>query len=142
MKNKGASKFWRGVNLAGSAVAMNFVFLAACLPIVTIGPAICGLYSAIRFTIRGDGWFAGFKEGFRHNLLRSIVVGSLCLLWIGDMLVEFNNAYNFYLEGNGVMPMIVYGVGMILPLMIYAALWPMNVYFSYDLSQWLRDEKI
>ncbi|MBR6683726.1 MAG: hypothetical protein IKL38_05230, partial [Firmicutes bacterium] len=52
--------------------------------------------------------------------------------------VEFNNAYNFYLEGNGVMPMIVYGVGMILPLMIYAALWPMNVYFSYDLSQWLK----
>ena len=138
MQNKGTSKFWKVVNLAGNAIAMNVLFLVACLPVVTIAPAICGLYSAIRFTIRGDGWFAGFKEGFRNKFLRTAVVGSLGILWIADMLTEFNIAVNFYLEGNPTTPMIIYGIGMILPLMIFAALWPMNVYFSYDLSQWLK----
>lgn len=138
MQNKGTSKFWKIVNLAGNAIAMNVLFLVACLPVVTIAPAICGLYSAIRFTIRGDGWFAGFKEGFRNKFLRTAVVGSLGILWIADMLTEFNIAVNFYLEGNSATPMIIYGIGMILPLMIFAALWPMNVYFSYDLSQWLK----
>lgn len=138
MQNKVGSKFWKIVNFVGNSIAMNLLFLAACIPVVTIGPAICGLYSAIRFMIRGDAWFAGFKEGFRHHFLRSAVVGSLCLVWIVDMLVDFNNAVNFYLEGYGTTPMIIYGVGMILPLVFFAALWPMNVYCSYDLSQWLK----
>ena len=57
-------KIGKAINYAGNTVMMNLLFLVACLPIVTIGQAWCGLLTAVRYQIRGDKWTAGFKKGF------------------------------------------------------------------------------
>ncbi len=138
-KQYGESKFWKFINLAGNAIALNFVFLLCCLPVVTLGPALCGLYSGVRFLIRGDGWFAGFKEGFCKKFLRCMLAGVLSTLVVGYLLLNFNVGYNFYLEQGDMAPMIVYAIGMIPPLLIAAALWPTNVYFNYTGNDWLQN---
>ena len=74
------SKVLNLVNKIGTFILMNMMFLIGCLPIVTIGASWSGLYSAVRFTIRGEGWFAGYKEGFKTGLLRNCLATAFGLL--------------------------------------------------------------
>ena len=47
-KQNWTDKLSNAITLAGTAILMNLTFLVASLPLVTIGPAWCGLMSAIR----------------------------------------------------------------------------------------------
>ena len=69
------SKVMKIVNFAGTAVMLNMLFLLACIPVVTIGPAFSGLYSGVRYMIRGDGAIRGFRDGFKTNPLRTVPAG-------------------------------------------------------------------
>ena len=140
MEENKSVNFWKGVNLAGTAIMINVAFLLFCIPVVTIGPALCGLYSSIRYVVRGNGWFTGFWAGIKKNFVRNALVGSLLLIMIVDMAIKFNNALGFYLAGNGYVPLIVYTVGLLPLLMVFAALWPLNVFIPYESgSDWLKD---
>ena len=139
MENKSVN-FWKGMNLAGTAIIINVAFLLCCIPVVTIGPAICGMYSALRYVVRGDGWFNGFKEGFKKNFVRNALVGSVLLIMMVDMAINFNTALGFYLEGNGYTPLIIYSVGLLPLVMVFTALWPLNVFIPYESgSEWVKD---
>ena len=139
MQENKTVNFWRGMNLAGTAIIINVAFLLCCIPVVTIGPATCGLYSAIRYVVRGSGWFNGFVEGFKKHFIRNALVGSLLSIMIADMAVNFNTALGFYLEGNGYTPLIIYAVGLLPLLMVFSALWPMSVFIPCDSgSDWIK----
>lgn len=98
-KNKSSNFFespiWDFIELAGNAIGLNLLFVAACLPIVTIGPACCGLYSAIRYYARKDSWFNGFKKGFKTNFFSMMIiwiVSCAVILFIGnDVLAIIKN---------------------------------------------------
>lgn len=140
MEENKSVNFWKGVNLAGTAIMINLAFLICCIPVVTIGPATCGMFSALRYVVRGDGWFNGFKEGIKKNFVRNALVGSVLLIMIVDMAINFNNAIGFYLEGNGYTPLIIYSVGLLPLLMIFTALWPLHVFIPYESgTDWLKD---
>ena len=79
-------KIGRIISLAGNAIAMNLLFLVSCIPVVTIGPAFCGLVSAIRYNIRGDKWFTGFKVGFKTRFWRSLLSWILMMIPIALVL--------------------------------------------------------
>lgn len=132
--------FWKGVNLAGTAIMINVAFLLCCLPVVTIGPAICGMYSSLRYVVRGDGWFNGFKEGIKKNFVRNALVSSVLLFMIVDMAINFNTALGFYLESSDYTPLVIYSVGLLPLLMVFSALWPLDVFIPYESgSDWLKD---
>ena len=133
------SKFWKIINLAGNAIGLNVVFLVSCIPVVTIGPAICGLYSGVRYMIRGDGWFMGFKAGFRKNFLRTGIATVVAIAMMFYLLLYFNTGLNFFMEGGSPSPMITYAVAMLFPAMICAALLPLNVFIPYTITDWLRN---
>lgn len=133
------SKFWKFVNLAGNAIGLNLIFIVCCLPIVTIGPALCGLYSGVRYMIREDGWWRGYWKGFTTNWLRSAIVGTLAVAFQAYVLWEFNTALNFYLDGGVITYAIVYGIMAFLPAMLFASLWPVNIYIPYGTADWLRN---
>lgn len=140
MEENKSVNFWKGVNLAGTAIIINVAFLLCCLPVVTIGPAVCGMYSSLRYVVRGDGWFNGFKEGIKKNFVRNALVGSLLLIMIVDMAINFNYAMGFYLEGNGYIPLIIYTVGLVPLLMVFSALWPLHVFIPYESgTDWAKD---
>ena len=139
MDNKTVN-FWKGVNLAGTAIMINLAFLICCLPVVTIGPAFCGMYSALRYVVRGDGWFTGFAAGIKKNFIRNALIGSVLLIMIVDMAINFHTALGYYLESSDYMPLVIYSVGLLPLLTVFSALWPLNVFIPYESgTDWLKD---
>lgn len=138
-KQLGESKFWQFINFAGNAIGLNLMFMIVCLPVVTIGPAMCGLYSGVRYMIREDGWFRGFWAGFRTHFVRTCIAGLASVAAMAYMLINFNTAFNFFLDNGSMVPMITYGVMAVLPAMIIASLWPLNIYIPYGTADWLRN---
>jgi len=133
------SKFWKFVNLAGNAIGLNLIFIVCCLPIVTIGPALCGLYSGVRYMIRQDGWWRGFWKGFTTHWLRSAIAGILAVAFQAYVLLEFNTALNFYFDTGSLYYAILYGIMALLPAVVVASLWPLNIYIPYGTADWLRN---
>lgn len=133
------SKVMKFVNLAGTAVMLNLLFLLACVPVITIGPALCGLYSGVRYMIRGDGPVRGFWEGFKTHFVRMLVAGVIFTAIIAYFVIVLNSAYNTWLECGVIRDMLVYSVPAIVPVMLLAALVPLNIYVPYSPVDWLRN---
>ena len=86
------SRVLKIVNFAGTIVMLNFVFLLACIPVVTIGPAFSGLYSGVRYMIRGDGPIKGFWEGFRTHFARMMIAGVVFTAITAYFVIMINSA--------------------------------------------------
>ena len=88
-KQNWTEKLFNVITLAGTVILMNLMFLIACIPIVTIGPAWCGLMSSVRYNIRGESWFKGFKVGFCTRFWRSLIIwvvlAPVCLFFMNDL---------------------------------------------------------
>lgn len=137
--NYSESKFWKFVNLAGNAIGANMLFIIFCLPVVTIGPAASGLYSAIRYLIRGEGCFHGFMEGFKKNFLRTMIAGIVTTAMMVYLILNFNVAVNFYFDTGDIMPAVTNAIPMLFPSLIAVALWPLNIYIPYGITDWLKN---
>lgn len=133
------SKVMKFVNLAGTAVMLNLLFLLACVPVVTIGPALCGLYSGVRYMIRGEGPARGFWEGFKTNFLRMMIVGLIFTAIIAYFVVVINGAYNTWIEYGVFRDVVVYSIPGMVPVMLLSALVLLNIYIPYDLTDWLKN---
>ena len=131
------------LNKAGTAIMMNLLFLVSCVPLVTIGAAWSGLYGAVRFTIRGDSWFAGYKEGFKCHFWRNLIG------WTFGVLVGGYACYNIYgyvgylMAGNPVVagvvvPLVISGLVALAALTVVAVMLPLGMYFpQLDANTWL-----
>ena len=133
------SKIMKLVNLAGTAIMVNLLFLLACIPVVTIGPAFSGLFSGVRYMIRGDGAVRGFWEGFKNHLVRTIIVGLVMTGIMFYLVVNVNAAYNYAMELGDYVPLIAYGVLSLPVIMYFITLWPLNIYIDYSAMDWLRN---
>lgn len=133
------SKVMKIVNLAGTAVMLNLMFLLACVPVVTIGPALCGLYSGVRYMIRGDGPVRGFWEGFKTNFLRMMIAGVIFTGIIAYFIIMVNGAYNTWLELGVFRDIIIYSIPAMVPVMLLSALVMLNIYIPYGVTDWLKN---
>ena len=133
------SKVMKIVNLAGTAVMLNLMFLLACVPVVTIGPALCGLYSGVRYMIRGDGPARGFWEGFKTNFLRMMIAGVIFTAIIAYFVIMVNGAYNTWLEFGVFRDIIIHSIPAMVPVMLLSALVMLNIYIPYGVTDWLKN---
>lgn len=123
------------LNRAGTAIMMNLLFLVACLPIVTIGQAWCGLLSAIRYEVRGEKWFDGFKKGFKTRFWRGTISWCIMLVVDAHFILEMNHAWvNEYLS-----PMIASSFVFALTSMVTTSLLVLNVYIPTPIGDWVRN---
>lgn len=129
-------KLGKVITMAGTAILMNLLFLVACLPIVTIGQAWCGLLSAIRYNIRGDSWFEGFKKGFSTRFLRGTL--AWLVLLVVDVLV-FIDVLTFAAADGYTARLIGACVMFAAVTMMTAAVLILNVYIPTDIGNWLRN---
>ena len=128
-------KLSRIITLTGTAVLINLMFLVFCIPIVTIGQAWCGLMTAIRYNIRGDGWFRGFWTGFKRRFWRGTVA------WIIGLpaVLYLMNDIQVALDQEAIAPTV--GACLMLAFvatMLHSAL-TLNVYIPTSVSDWLRN---
>ncbi len=128
-------KLSRWITAAGTAILMNLLFLVACLPIVTIGQAWCGLMSAIRYNVRGDKWLKGFWVGFKTRWIRGSVAWLLglaaCLFLLNDIQVA--------ISANAMAPLIASCVMFAVAAMLQMSALCLTVYIPTDVTTWIKN---
>lgn len=142
-KQNWTEKLSNAVTLAGTAILMNLMFLLACIPVVTVGAAWCGLMSSIRYNIRGEGWFRGFKTGFRTRFWRSLIIWCACLPVCLVFLNDLNDAVLYAAKAGGtlesILPCVVPGLFFAMAGMLTVSLLTLNVYIPTSVSNWLKN---
>ena len=133
------SKVLKVVNFAGTAIMLNLLFLLACIPVVTIGPALSGLYSGVRYMIRGDGAVQGFWDGFRTHFVRMMIAGVIFTAIIVYFAIMVNSTVNTLLEYGVWRDIVLYAVPAMVPVMLLCALIPLNIYIPYGVIDWLKN---
>ena len=138
-------KIGKIINVAANAVLMNLLFLAACIPVVTVGPAWNGLFSAIRYHIRGEKWFTGFKVGFKTRFWRSllswtIMLIPICIILFFDVISPVIT--KGFLNFTNPVPLAKFIVACLMAMMLAGfngALVLLNVYIPTSVSNWIRN---
>lgn len=144
MKKITDTKFWEIYTLAGNGIMVNLMFLICSLPLVTIGASWCGLYSSLRFAIRGERWASGFKEGLCTRFWRMTIAWVVLLIPIIDRIAAVLGIVAAIEAGtttlNGALPMLIANSVFLLFLIMYvAALILLNVYIPTSVTQWLKN---
>ena len=144
-KKTSLEKLMGVINKIGHAIMLNLLFLVSCIPVVTIGAAVSGLYGSVRFSIRQESSYAGFREGFTKHFLRNTIATVIGLL-VG--LSSLNNLYGnisaliadpSLLSAGTVIPTVVHLLFFLVVLLFGTAMIPVNLYFENDLNGWIRD---
>ena len=124
------------ISKVGTAIMINLMFLISCLPIVTIGSAWCALLSALRYQIRGDSWWDGFKFGFKTRFWR-VTIGWCALLavdvWLLLDVLQYTQAQV------SLMYPIASCIMFALMTMLTSAFMILNVYIPTDVSNWIKN---
>lgn len=115
---------------------MNLMFLVACIPVVTIGQAWCGLLSALRYQIRGDRWFDGFKHGYKTRFLRGTVVWCIMLVINAMALFDF---WTYINGGADLAAIVASGIMFVLAAMLSVSFLILNVYIPTSVTNWLKN---
>lgn len=129
-------KIGNAISIAGNAILMNLMFLLASIPIVTMGQAWCALLTAVRYNIRGDKWFDGFKAGFKTRFWRGTI--SWVIMLAADlyfMLRMFADIQEVGLDVPSVMSCLVFAMMIMLTLSLQL----LNIYVPTNIGQWLRN---
>lgn len=142
-KQNWMDKLFNAITIAGTAILMNLMFLVACIPIVTIGPAWCALLTAVRYNIRGEGWFQGFKKGFCTRFWRSLIIwvvmAPVCLFFMNDL----NNAVLFFEEvgvnAESIIACAIPGLFFAMSAMVTISMLTLNVYIPTSVSNWIKN---
>lgn len=170
-KNKFLNKLFGFINKAGTVVMINVLFLACAIPLLIayflwvlpavnnailgqllfalsvapMGLAWSGLFSAVRYMIRKDSWFDGFKTGLKEHFIRKLMAW-----FLGALLASFTipNAYagiTFLIDGNEwtvggtLIPLAVDCLFSLAAVLVTTALIPTGVYFESDANDWVSN---
>lgn len=133
-------KISRVITIAANSIMMNLLFLVASLPVVTIGAAWNGLFSAIRYNIRGDRWFDGFKKGFKTRFWRSTLAWIVMLLLNAIVIMDitaYMSVDTFTTET--VVRLVAAWIMLLLTTGLTGALILLNVYIPTSVGNWIRN---
>lgn len=81
------SGFFRVLSRVADLMILNLIFVACCIPIVTIGPALTAMhYVTLKMAINEEGYVVrGFFKSFRQNFRQALIIWVIMLL-IGCIL--------------------------------------------------------
>lgn len=168
-KKNPLNKLMNVIDRIGTTILQNLAFLVCCVPTVLaffvyglldeqlgiikllclilavvtsafVGAGWSGLYSSVRFTIRDESWFAGFKKGFKTRFLRNMVLWSFSFAVGLFFLNSIAQVINYTLEvgvmdGVDIFNLVIRGLFLLLALMFTTAMIPVNLYLPTDLNR-------
>ena len=134
------STFGRMMTRVYVLVMGNLLFLLFSIPLVTIGPALAGLYTVCLRSLRGDGdispakeFWKGFKGSFRLGILYWL--GFLLFALLAYVDVRFSDAYGGVLT---VFKMAILAIGFFV-LITTTHFFPVVAAFSDTLGGTVRN---
>lgn len=131
-------KIGRIITKVGNYLLMNIAFLVGCLPIITIGQSWCALMSAVRYQIRGDSWWDGFKFGFKTRFLRVTVTWCIQLVLLVITFLDVTG-YIAMQDQYSIARVIASGVMFALVAMNMIAFMALNVYIPTSIENWINN---
>ena len=89
-------RFMRGM---ADLLLLNFLTLFCSLPIITIGPALCGLYTVTLKIVRDEPveTIRMFFAAFRKNFFQGMILGSIAVF--ASIIIFVDGMYAFSLDG-------------------------------------------
>ncbi len=88
--------FFRFMGKVFDMILLNVITLIMCIPIVTIGPAITGLYYVAMKIVRDEegyvvkGFFKSFKQNFKQGFILELIVALAAVIIYVDLGVTNN----------------------------------------------------
>src|SRR5215210_7446790 len=85
------TRIHRWLEVATDFLLLDLIWLAACLPVVTIFPSTAALFGVVRDRVRGkeDGLVRTFVARFRENLGQSLLVEVVWVLFGSALFLDF-----------------------------------------------------
>ena len=114
--NKLKDSFLRFFHDLFDLMVVNCLWLLCCLPVVTIGPATCGLYAVTLKLARQESvgpikdFFLGFRNNFKPGLILGLLTTVLLAVSAGDIWFALNSETSLFL----VVGIIMGAIAMIL----------------------------
>jgi uncharacterized membrane protein YesL len=88
------SVFGRAMTKCGIVIAANMMFVIFCIPLVTVGASMCGMYHVMLKMFRGDGdinpfkqFWAGFKGNFKQATIYWLIAAALFVFGYMDFRI-------------------------------------------------------
>lgn len=85
------TRAYRWLEVATDFLLLNLMWLAACLPVVTIFPSTAAMFGVVRDWVRGKegGLARTFVTRFRENLWQSLLVGAVWTFFGVTLFLDF-----------------------------------------------------
>ena len=132
---------WRTVSAVADILCLSLLWVIACLPVVTIGPATAALYFAVSRYVRH--WEVGairaflrsFRQNLRQGILASLILVPLAVLlyicW--DVLAVMAGEFS-----GGLALLAAYTILLLLPAGIILWVFPLLGRFTFSLGGLFR----
>lgn len=133
---------WAWLSTLVDVVGLSVLWIALCLPIVTVGPATAALYYTVVKCVRGreSGAFGEYLRSFRTNLRvgvqASLVVIPLFLLLLGGYRIVC--WYGTRIGGMAYILYVAYYFALVLPAGVLCWLSPLLGRFDYQVRDLFR----
>ena len=133
---------WAWLSTLVDVVGLSVLWIALCLPVVTIGPATAALYYAVvRYVRRREsGAFGGYLRSFRANfavgLRATLTVIPLFLLLLGGYRIVCWHGTR--LGGMAYILYVAYYFALVLPAGVVCWLFPLLGRFEYGVRDLFR----
>lgn len=138
MKFNTHAPFWQFMDTLVRFTALNLVYLATLIPVVTIGPARAALYSTMFVYDEHDDvrlvheYLRRFKREFTHGLISGLIVMALAAAIIFGL--AFWNAWD---TNASYVPLVVLIIAAVIVTLTAEYLFPMQARFENTLgTQW------
>lgn len=112
-----------GISKIANCILLSMLWVAGCIPVITVGASTCALYYTVEKNIKNDRGYvmSSFCHAYKENLKQATVVSAvllsaeilfLCDFWILEAMEKsghvFGNVYIFFQILMGLI--VVYGV--------------------------------
>ena len=118
--------FFRAMRRVADLMILNVIFVICCIPIVTIGPALTGLFYTTLKMVRNEesyivrGFFHSFKQNLRQGIIINLIMlVSGVLLWLDLQIVQTRIGGTM-----GSVMVVVFAVLAIIYLMTFIYVYP------------------
>ena len=134
------ASFWGGLRTLGDLMILNWLWFFTSLPIITIGPASCAMYTVTLKLARGEhaAPLRDYFRAFRDNFKKGLVLGLIAIAFVLVALVD----YLFAMEQTGLFNKLYIALAILigsLGLTFIAYAFPLQAMFENSLKQQIKN---
>ena len=125
-------------------IIVNLLFIISCIPVVTVGAAICGLTKVCQAIVMGDerGIWKLYTSGFKDNFKQATIVWLSILVVAASLVCYWLLVINFCRGALATVLLILMAVLAVVVLALSVYLFPLIARYENSLREHVRNAGI